>query len=158
MSASSLEKSEKRRKGIKRLNLFLLWLLPLVVVATVADGAWWITQRQPVLSVAPNLTAILEPLPEIPSLTFPTALLKVPEPDPVPAEQAQKPEVVIRQINWRLKGILAAGGFRAFLEDPETQEKYWVRVGDKLGEDEVQSIGERSVILIRGGQPHEIRI
>ncbi len=65
---------------------------------------------------------------------------------------------VVRDVQWKLKGVILGGNKRAFLEDSEGGS-LWVTEGESLGSTtRIKEIRARSVILEKQGKNYEIQM
>ncbi len=145
-----------RHQRISVINRCFVWILPLLGVAAVADITLWNGHLQkPLLPLEPSLESFKKPLPELPSLNLPQTLFHSIRSTNTVAAAASAP--VVREVQWKLKGVLIGQAKRAFLQDSEGKS-FWVTEGEQLGSFRIKQIKDRSVLIEKEGNGYEIRM
>jgi len=156
-SAESLLRLDREQRRLLTVQRILIWLLPILLILVSGDLVQWGVQlQQPIRPLLPDLGPISKPMPAAPTVEFPETLFEPLKTEPPPAPVA--PATVERERVWVLKGVIMAGGKRAFLEDSDSGQTLWVREGEQVGEAEVKEIQARTVILMRGDKTFELQM
>ncbi len=146
---------ERSRQRVILANRLLFWALPALALAAAADLSQWSRlSLKPILPLSPSPEHLWGLLPEVPSVELPAGIFR----SPVPAKSGEaRPSAAVREVAWKLKGVLMGANRRAFLEDSEGKS-YWVTEGEQIGAFQVKEIRDRSVLLEKEGGGYEIRM
>ncbi len=148
---------EQNRQKAILLNRFLLAVVPLLAVGVVADLWQWNGRLKETLSpILPNLDSLKSPLPAIPALELPPTLFQQIQSDKLTTGASSTP-VAVKEVQWKLKGVLMAGTKKAFLEDSEGKS-VWVAEGERFGSSFLKEIRDHSVVVETEGKSYEIRM
>ena len=160
LSQASVETLEKRQRALALVNLSFFWALPLLVLVGAVDFIrWGVELHRSVQPLSPNLSEIEKSLPSIPSFTLPATIFPEPVKPKAPEKPAQtQPQLAVKEVQWKLKGVVMGENKRAFLEDAEGKQGIWVTEGEVLGSSRVKEIHEHSVILENEDKSYEIRM
>ena len=157
----SLQTVQRLEQGRLKLALFrriILWAIPFCAFAAIMDVIHLeFISKKPILPIQPNLRELEKLLPPVPSLTLSGSLFPSAGP-PAQAETAGPTQIAVKDVQWKLKGVLVGPTKQAFLEDAEGKQSVWVTEGEQLGSSKVKEIHEHSVVLETGGANYEIRM
>lgn len=151
---------ERSRRRVRLGNRLVCWVLPLALLGAGADLVRWQSRvSAPVEPLPPSLEELDQPLPTVGAAGLSAELFEQPA-LPVPAaapKPAQQQAPVTPEAKWKLRGVVMAGGKRAFLEE-EGGRGVWVTEGEQVGSTRVKEIRERSVVLEGAEGQYEIRM
>ena len=157
MTAQGLENA---RRKVRSANLLLCWILPVALLGASADLFQWGSRvNAPVQPLLPSLEELTQPLPAVGAAGLAAGLFEQEAaPAPAPAgTQPKAPAPVAQGAKWKLRGVMMAGGKRAFLED-EGGKGVWVTEGEQIGSTRVKEIRERAVLMEGAEGEYEIRM
>lgn len=161
MGGMTLQDLERGRGRARSANRILCWVLPVALLGAGADLLQWSSQvSAPVQPLPPSLEEMSRPLPAVgPAGLAAGRFEQAAAPAPAPAAGAPpKPSAPVAQGGqWKLRGVMMAGGKRAFLED-EAGKGVWVTEGEQVGSTRVKEIRERAVLMEGAEGPYEIRM
>jgi len=161
LSDRILEQTEQRRRFLARMNRVLILFLPLVTVALGAEAAHWVSEERasPRAPLAPDLRRLQEAPVQVPELPFSPEVFPSKAARREPASASAGPtQVAVKEISWKLLGVVMTPVRRAYLEDSENHQTVTVGEGEKVGDILVKRTEERSVLLEREGSSYEIRL
>ena len=159
MGRMTMQGLERSRHRVQSANRVLCWLLPVALLGAGADLSRWHSRvNAPLQPLAPSLEELVQPLPIVGGAGFAVEFFEQPaKPAPVAGPKAKEQAPVVQEAQWKLRGVLVAGGKRAFLED-EGGKGVWVTEGEQIGSTRIREIRERSVILEGKDGEYEIRM
>ncbi len=145
-------KIPKRRWAV--FNKTFFWVVLVLALAAVVDLVRTVAAPRPVLAREGGAPVISRPVPPIPEILFSRELFQ--------SSQAVQPvvsaQIAVKDVQWKLKGVLVGPVKKAFLEDAGGTRGLWVMEGEQVDDYTVKSIQEQAVFVERGGEVYEIRM
>ena len=158
MTAQELEQNHQRTRAANRL---LCWVLPVALLGVGADLFQWRSRVEaPPQPLPPSLEDLTQPLPAVGAAGLSAGSFEqgaAPALAPAGGQPAPSSAPVAQGAQWKLRGVMLAGGKRAFLED-EAGKGVWVTEGEQVGSTRVKEIRERAVVMEGAGGEYEIRM
>ena len=137
-------------------NRLFLAVLPILALAAGLDLVRWNAHfQEEAAPLKPGLEDLMRVPAPIPLLTLSAVLF---QPPVAVAVSSTSSAPVMRDVQWKLKGVLMGATHRAFLEDSEGKT-LWVTERESLDPTtQVKEIRARSVLLEKGGKTYEIQM
>lgn len=157
-----LQQLEQRRQLTARVNRTLLGVLPLMALFLGIEAVRWASAESssPASSLVPDLSALQKPPAVVPELRLSSELFpsRVKKQEKPAAAAAGPTQVAVKEVQWKLLGVVMMPVKRAYLENSESQQTVSVGEGERVGDLLVKRIDERSVLLEKEGSSYEIRL
>lgn len=158
-SADLLRRMVGRRRIAAGVNQVLRVVLPAAALGLGIEAVRWCSAETaaPTAPLVADLSSLQKGPAAVPEVRFRAELFPIPMEVKPAAAEAGPTQVAVKEVRWRILGIVMTPVRRAYLEDPESKQTVAVGEGERAGDVLVKRIDGRSVLLEKEGNEYEIR-